>query len=239
MWPVGKWPMVDFTDCQRCDGRLGKNPSRSNTRINLVFSIWVYQYQTLNEFANCIEVVYDLKCWISSKIMFMKFKMAAGRPFCSSVVFRLIRSQVHISSWITLILSIRGYDLKTLNEFENHRAQIQNGRPAAILFFSVDTRSSPHFFTNQPHIWYMGISIPNAERVRKPPWSDSKWPPGGHLGDFGDDVSAQKFSFFQIVSISCIEVAYDLKCWITSKSMFMKFKMAARQPFCFCRLIRS
>ena len=130
---------------------------------------------------SCIEVVYDLKCWISSKIMFMKFKMAAGRPFCSSVVFRLIRSQVHISSWITLILSIRGYDLKTLNEFENHRAQIQNGRPAAILFFSVDTRSSPHFFTNQPHIWYMGISIPNAERVRKPPWSDSKWPPSGHF----------------------------------------------------------
>ena len=45
----------------------------------------------------------------------------------------------------SLIFSIRGYDLKMLNEFENHRAQIQNGRPAAILFSSVDTCSSLHF----------------------------------------------------------------------------------------------
>ena len=115
----------------------------------------------------------------------------------SSVVFRLTRAQVHISLRIILILSIRVYDHKTLNEFDNHHDPIQNGRPAAILFFSVDTRSSPHFFTNQPHIWHMGISIPNAERVRKPPWSDSKWPPGGHFGDFGDDVSAQNFFFFK------------------------------------------
>ena len=81
----------------------------------------------------------------------------------SSVVFRLTRAQVHISLQINLILSIRVYDHKTLNEFDNHHDPIQNGRPAAILFFSVDTRSSPHFSTNQPRILHTGISIPSAE----------------------------------------------------------------------------
>ena len=77
-----------------------------------------------------------------------------------SVVFRLTRAQVHISLRINLLLSIRVYDYKTLNEFHNHHDPIQSGCRAAILFFSVDTRSSPHFSTNQPRLLHRFISIP-------------------------------------------------------------------------------
>ena len=80
-----------------------------------------------------------------------------------SVVFRLTRAQVHNSLQINLILGIRVYDHKTLNEFENRHDLIQNGRPAAILFFSVDTHSNPQFFTNQSHTWPMGVLVLDPE----------------------------------------------------------------------------
>ena len=80
-----------------------------------------------------------------------------------SVVFRLTRAQVHNSLQINLILGIRVYDHKTLNEFENRHDPIQNGRPAAILFFSVDTHSNPQFFTNQSHTWPMGVLVLDPE----------------------------------------------------------------------------
>ena len=68
-----------------------------------------------------------------------------------SVVFQLTHAQVHISLQIKLILSIKVYDHKTLNEFDNHHDPIQNGRPAAILFFWADTLSKPQFSMNQLH----------------------------------------------------------------------------------------
>ena len=95
-----------------------------------------------------------IRPWMSSITTMIRFKMAARRPFC---FFQLTHVQDHISLQINLILSVRMYDYKTLNEFDNHHDRIQNGRPVAILFFSVDTRSSPHFSTNQLYILHTCI----------------------------------------------------------------------------------
>ena len=66
--------------------------------------------------------------------MFMKFKMAAGQPFC---FFRLIRFQGRIFLRINLIFGIWVYQYQTMYEFENHHDWIQNGRPVAILVTSA------------------------------------------------------------------------------------------------------
>ena len=50
-----------------------------------------------------------------------------------------------------------------LNKLKNHVHAIQNGRLVAILFFSVDTQSHPHFFTNWSHtvIWVYQYQMQN------------------------------------------------------------------------------
>ena len=105
---------------------------------------------------SCIEVVYDFKCWISSKIMFMQFKVAARRPFC---FYRLIRSQSHNFHWINFILSLQVYQYQSLNEFENRHDQIQYGRPAAILVTSVMTLRLNFFFFKLFQYWAQTLSM--------------------------------------------------------------------------------
>ena len=157
----------------------------------------------------------NIKRWMSSKTAMIKFKMAARRPFWWLQRWRF-DSIFFFSNYFNIVH--RGCQWrKMLNKLKNHVHKIQNGHPVAILIFSVDRRSSPHFSGNQPRILYTGISIPSAEWVWKPPWSNSKWQPGGHFGDLGNDVTSQKKIFFQYLSISCTEVVYALKCGISSK----------------------
>ena len=139
-WMSSITTMIRFKMAARrpfCFFQLTRVQVRIFLRINLIFGIWVYQYQTLNEFANRHDRIQN------------------GRPAAilvtSVTTFRL--KNFFFSNRFNIVH--RGCLWpKMLNKLKNHVHEIQNGRRAAILFvcgFSVDTLSSPHFFLDHSH----------------------------------------------------------------------------------------